>query len=133
MGVVAPACKLRRMGNPRIVIVYADDDDLVRTVVTQALIEEGIDVHDCASGSEAVALCRQLVPDAVLLDLNMPEVDGLTVARELRGDPLTHGLRLVALTGRATTGLRTKVAQAGFDECLVKPIPARELADALRG
>jgi CheY-like chemotaxis protein len=123
----------RRMGNPRTVIVYADDDDLVRNVVTQALIEEGIDVHDCASGSEAIALCRQIVPDAVLLDLNMPDVDGLAAARELRLDPVTCKLRLVALTGRATTGLRTKAADAGFDECLVKPIAAAELADALRG
>ena len=121
------------MGNARTIIVYADDDDLVRTVVTQALIEEGIDVHDCASASEAVALCRQIKPDAVLLDLNMPDVDGLTAARELRHDPLTRNLRLVALTGRATTGLRTKAAAAGFDECLVKPIPAVELAHALRG
>jgi CheY-like chemotaxis protein len=121
------------MGLTRTVIVYADDDDLVRNVVTQALIEEGIDVHDCASGSVAVALCRQIVPDAVLLDLNMPDVDGLAAARELRRDPATCHLRLVALTGRATTGLRTKAADAGFDECLVKPIPATDLADALRG
>jgi CheY-like chemotaxis protein len=121
------------MGKARTVIVYADDDDLVRNVVTQALIEEGMDVHDCASGSEAVALCRQIVPDAVLLDLNMPDVDGLAAARELRHDPVTSHLRLVALTGRATAGLRTKAADAGFDECLVKPIPVADLADALRG
>jgi CheY-like chemotaxis protein len=121
------------MGNARTVIVYADDDDLVRNVVTQALIEEGMDVHDCAGGSEAVALCRQIVPDAVLLDLNMPDVDGLAAARELRRDPLTCNLRLVALTGRATSGLRSKAADAGFDECLVKPIPVTALADALRG
>ena len=114
-------------------IVYADDDDLVRNVVTQALIEEGIDVHDCASGAEAIALCRQIVPDAVLLDLNMPDVDGLEAARQLRHDPVTRNLRLVALTGRATTGLRAKASDAGFDECLAKPIPAADLADALRG
>jgi sigma-B regulation protein RsbU (phosphoserine phosphatase)/two-component system chemotaxis family response regulator WspR len=120
------------MGKARTVIVYADDDDLVRTVVTQALIEEGIDVHDCASGSEAVVLCRQIVPDAVLLDLNMPDVDGLAAAREIRRDPATRHLKLVALTGRATIGLRTKAADAGFNEFLVKPIPATALADALR-
>ena len=123
---------MHAMGKGRMVIVYADDDDLVRNVVTQALIEEGIDVHDCASGTEALALCRQIVPDAVLLDLNMPDIDGLETARELRRDPATRHLRLVALTGRATSGVRSKAAGAGFDECLVKPIEATALAQALR-
>jgi CheY-like chemotaxis protein len=121
------------IGKARLVIVYADDDDLVRNVVTQALIEEGIDVHDCASGSEALALCRQIVPDAVLLDLNMPDVDGLETARALRRDPATRHLRVVALTGRTTSGLRTKATDAGFDDCLAKPIAAAVLAGVLRG
>ena len=113
-------------------IVYADDDDLVRNVVTQALIEEGIDVHDCASGAEAIALCRQIVPDAVLLDLNMPDLDGLATARAVRRDPKLAHLRLVALTGRGTWELRRKAIEAGFDEFLVKPVPVASLIKALR-
>jgi CheY-like chemotaxis protein len=112
--------------------VYADDDALVRDVVTQALVEEGVDVHACESGTEALELCRELGPDAVLLDLNMPDVDGLETARAIRRDPRLMHLRLVALTGRGTWELRRKAIDAGFDEFLVKPVPVATLIVALR-
>jgi CheY-like chemotaxis protein len=120
------------VGTLRFSIVYADDDALVRDVVTQTLVEEGVDVHACEGGAEALELCRQLDPDAVLLDLNMPDLDGLETARAIRRDPkLTH-LRLVALTGRGTWELRRKAIEAGFDEFLVKPVPVATLITALR-
>jgi CheY-like chemotaxis protein len=125
-------CELHVVGSSRFAIVYADDDALVRDVVTQALVEEGVDVHACEGGAEALVLCRELGPDAVLLDLNMPELDGLATARAIRRDPrLTH-LRLVALTGRGTWELRRKAIDAGFDEFLVKPVPIATLIAALR-
>jgi CheY-like chemotaxis protein len=120
------------MGSLRFSIVYADDDELVRDVVTQTLVEEGVDVHSCGGGAEALELCRQLEPDAVLLDLNMPELDGLETARAIRRDPKIAHLRLVALTGRGTWELRRKAIEAGFDEFLVKPVPAETLLRALR-
>jgi CheY-like chemotaxis protein len=112
--------------------VYADDDALVRDVVTQALVEEGVDVHACEGGVEAIELCRQIEPDAVLLDLNMPDLDGLATARAVRRDPKLAHLRLVALTGRGTWELRRKAIEAGFDEFLVKPVPVATLIKALR-
>jgi CheY-like chemotaxis protein len=120
------------MGTLRFSIVYADDDDLVREVVTQALVEEGIDVHSCEGGAEALELCRQIEPDAVLLDLNMPDLDGLETARAIRRDPKITHLRLIALTGRGTWELRRKAIEAGFDEFLVKPVPVATLIRALR-
>ena len=120
------------MKNQRLTIVYADDDDLVRNVLTQALVEEGIDVYACANGLEALAACKEIDPDAVVLDLNMPDLDGLETARALRRNATTSHLRLVALTGRGTLLLRSKAAHAGFDEFLVKPIPVAQLVSALR-
>jgi len=120
------------VGSLRFSIVYADDDALVRDVVTQALVEEGVDVHACEGGAEALELCRQIGPDAVLLDLNMPDLDGLATARAVRRDPKVAHLRLVALTGRGTWELRRKAIEAGFDEFLVKPVPVATLIKALR-
>jgi CheY-like chemotaxis protein len=128
----ALVCDLPGVGNVRFSIVYADDDALVRDVVTQALVEEGVDVHACEGGAEALELCRQIEPDAVLLDLNMPDLDGLATARAIRRDPGLAHLRLIALTGRGTWELRRKAIEAGFDEFLVKPVPVATLIKALR-
>ncbi len=73
-----------------------------------------------------------MTPDAVLLDLNMPEMDGLQVARQLRADPRTAGLRLVALTGRGTWDLAKKATDAGFNAFLTKPVTTATLLRALR-
>lgn len=112
-------------------VVYADDDDLVRDTISRLLIEEGIEVHACEGGVEAIALCQELHPDAVLLDLNMPDPNGLDTARELRRIPVTRAMRLVALTGRGTWDLRNKATDAGFDEFLIKPISTGALVRAL--
>lgn len=117
----------------RLEIVYADDEAFMRQGVSRLLASEGVDVRACASGTEAIALCHQSSPDVVLLDINMPGVDGVETARRLRSDPATSSLRLVALTGRGTWDLRKKAMDAGFDEFLSKPIPADVLLRALRG
>jgi CheY-like chemotaxis protein len=120
------------MAGGRLTIIYADDDDLVREVVSQGLAEENVDVHACSDGDEVLALCAQINPDTVLLDLNMPRLDGLKAARELRKDPRFRAVRLVAITGRGTWDLRRKAVDAGFDEFLVKPAPIATLVRALR-
>jgi len=117
----------------RLRIVYADDDALMRQGVSRLLAAEGMAVRACASGAEAIALCQQSSPDAVLLDIHMPGIDGVETARRLRNDPVTGTLRLVALTGRGSWDLRKKAMDAGFDEFLSKPIPADVLLRALRG
>jgi CheY-like chemotaxis protein len=120
------------MDSHRLTVVYVDDDDLVRETITALLTHEDVDVHACTNGTEAIQLSRQMAPDAVLLDLNMPEMDGLQVARELRADPRTSSLRLVALTGRGTWDLAKKATDAGFDAFLTKPVTIATLLRALR-
>jgi CheY-like chemotaxis protein len=71
-------------------------------------------------------------PDAVLLDLNMPELNGLQVARQLRARDATKALRLVAMTGRGSWELRKKAFDAGFNEFLTKPASRDLILDALR-
>lgn len=120
------------MIDERFTVVYADDDDLIRAAVVELLVQHGIDVHACSDGDEALALCQQMSPDAALLDLNMPELNGLQVARELRKRPQAKPLRLVAMTGRGSWELRKKAIDAGFDEFLTKPTPSETLLAALR-
>jgi len=67
------------------------------------------------------------------IDIHMPGIDGVETARQMRSDPVTCALRLVALTGRGSWDLRKQAMDAGFDEFLSKPIPADVLLRALHG
>ena len=110
-------------------LVFADDDDLVRLVVNEALREAGVEVHAVPDGMTAVERCRELKPQTVLLDLDMPHMDGFEAARRIRQADCTG--RLVALTGRATEDCFRRAETAGFDEILSKPISALKLMHAL--
>jgi CheY-like chemotaxis protein len=116
----------------RFTVVYADDDELIRTTVVDLLTSAKVDVHACTDGDEALALCEEMDPDAVLLDLNMPELNGLQVARQLRARDAKRRIRLVAMTGRGSWELRKKAFDAGFDEFLTKPASRELILDALR-
>ena len=120
------------MSTLRFSVVYADDDPLMRETITDALTQDGVDVHACEDGAEALVLCEQINPDAVLLDLNMPGPTGLHIARELRLIQKRRQ-RLVVLTGHDSVELRKKAADAGFDEFLSKPVTTDVLLRALRG
>jgi len=111
-------------------VVYAEDDAFVRAGIARMLVEHGLAVHECSNGDEAAQLCSAFRPDAVLLDLSMPDVDGCEAARRIRKErgPST---RLIALTGRGEESLK-EAACAGFDEFLRKPISVATLLGALR-
>jgi CheY-like chemotaxis protein len=110
-------------------VVYAEDDALVRAGVAQMLVAHGLAVHECSNGDEALQLCSVFRPDAVLLDLSMPDVDGCEAARRIREQGYTN--RLIALTGRGEAALEA-AARAGFDEFVRKPSSAATLLSALR-
>ena len=113
-------------------VVYVDDDDLVRQTIADSLCAAGLEVRACRDGLEALDACEAKRPDAVLLDLNMPGLDGFEVAVRLRANPLLKGLRIVALTGRSTWDAKMKAMTAGCDEFLSKPTTQAELVRALR-
>ncbi len=110
-------------------VVFADDDDLVRFIVTEGLRDAGIEVHAAPDGLAAVELCRRVGPETVLLDLDMPQMDGFETARRIRAAECAQ--RIVAMTGRPTQNARSKADAAGFDEFLSKPISMPALVRAL--
>ena len=110
-------------------VVYAEDDASVRASTAQILVAHGLAVHECSNGDEAAQLCSVFHPDAVLLDLSMPDVDGCEAARRIRRQGYTN--RLIALTGRGESALEA-AARAGFDEFVRKPSTVTTLLGALR-
>jgi CheY-like chemotaxis protein len=112
-------------------VVYAEDDDLFRSVVTQMLTSAGVEVHECRDGVEAVELCCEIRPDAALFDLDMPRLDGFSAARRLRQNPALLGMRIIAITGRASLNYRMRAVDSSFDQFLCKPIALEPLLAAL--
>jgi len=83
------------------------------------------------SGTEALAKAEHFQPSVAILDIGMPGMDGCELARRLRAHPQLHGIGLIALTGWGQPDDRLRIARAGFDHHLLKPVDVNELAVAL--
>ena len=111
-------------------ILVVDDDQAVRRSIDRALRLEGYEVATVPSGGEALESLAQSPPDALILDLGLPDVDGLTVCRRMRsaGDDTP----VLMLTARDAVDDRVQGLDAGADDYLVKPFALAELLARLR-
>ncbi len=103
-------------------ILVADDKASSRELVRTVLEHCGYEVIEASDGAEAVELARQTEPELILLDLQMPALDGFGVVRKLRGEDRFAGTPIVALTASAMHGDREKALAAGFSGYITKPI-----------
>lgn len=108
-------------------ILIVEDNDHNRSMFSDILVFHGYQVSLATDGQDGVLLARELMPDLILMDIQMPGMDGLTAGSLLKEDPATSGLRIVALTSFAMRGDQEKFLAAGFDGYLAKPISTREL------
>lgn len=111
-------------------VLVVDDDRAVRDALRRALTLAGYDVRISDGGRAAVALIRERRPDIVLLDLMMPEMDGLAVCRRLRGQG--ERIPILMLTARDAVGDRIAGLDAGADDYLAKPFDIDELKARVR-
>lgn len=93
----------------------------------------GYEARACYDGDTAWAVYREFRPNACLIDLNMPGMDGCELARLIRAEPASGTVVLIAVTARSTPGDERRTAAAGFDCHLVKPTDPRVMAAALKG
>jgi two-component system cell cycle response regulator DivK len=113
------------MGTELILLV---EDDPANQLLTRTVLEEaGYYVLAASTAQEARELLRFELPDLVLLDLRLPDEDGLSLMAEVAEHPRTAGVPIVALTGSAFPAMREAAYAAGCSDYLVKPIDIREL------
>lgn len=115
--------------NARIVVV--DDHATNRKLVTDLLQYEGYEIFQAADAEEAEDIIRAVEPALVLMDIALPGRDGLTLTRELKADPATSGILIVALTAYAMKGDEEKAVAAGCDGYITKPIDTRRLPEVI--
>ncbi len=111
-------------------ILVVDDDQAVRDSLRRALVLEGYEVDLAANGTEALRILSQRAPDAVILDLQMPDIDGLEVCRRLRS--LGDMTPVLMLTARGAVDDRVEGLDAGADDYMPKPFDLAELFARLR-
>lgn len=118
---------------PPLAILLVDDNAINRKVGTKILQRLGFEPDIAKSGAEAIELCANKRYDVVLMDIEMPEMDGVTATARLRETmPENEMPRVVALTANAMSGERTRYIEAGMDDYLSKPINVGALAESLR-
>jgi len=110
-----------RDGSRRRRVGVVEDNDDTRLIV-RAILEPVFDVDECATGQEALERFERRPPDAVLLDISLPGIDGIEVLARLRADPRTARIPVVALTAHAMVGDRERFLAQGFDGYASKPI-----------
>lgn len=115
---------------PKILVV--EDNDQNRALFRDVLEYYGYAVIEAADGAEGLARAREHLPDLILLDIQMPVMNGFAALHALRDDPVTRGSRVIALTSFAMKGDREKIMTAGFHGYVAKPINTRELPDLVR-
>ena len=112
-------------------ILIVDDNPLNLKVVQVLLTVEGYDVRTALNADEALAVLRTFHPRLILMDLQLPGMDGLALTRHLKADPATRDIRVVALTANAMKGDDQKALDAGCDGYIPKPIDTRTLPGAV--
>jgi two-component system, cell cycle response regulator DivK len=113
-------------------ILYIEDNEYNRKIVRQLLGRTSYQLVEAVDGESGVALAQQLVPQLILMDVQLPKMSGLDATRALKADPRTSDIPIIVITSFALSGDREKAAVAGADNYLAKPYSPRELLALVR-
>jgi CheY-like chemotaxis protein len=116
---------------PRATVLLVEDEETLRRVMRDLLEQEGYLVHEAGDGAEALEMIDRFAPDVVLLDLNLPNVDGYTVLTQLRSRAATRDLPVLVLSARGDEDNEVRVLRLGATDFLTKPFRPRALSARL--
>ena len=112
-------------------ILTADDEKSIKDFLRDLLTSRGFDVVRASNGKETLEAVKQERPDLVLLDINMPDMDGLQACEALKKDPDNASLPVLMLTAREDDSVIVQALKFGADDYLMKPIMIQELLDKI--
>jgi len=117
--------------SPRATILFADDDADTCEMMKALLGFEGYDVMVARDGREAVEIARQTLPNLILLDLELPKRNGISVAKSLKRDWRFKGTPIIMISGHNPATFRQQALDAGCDEYLLKPLDFSRIRELL--
>jgi two-component system cell cycle response regulator DivK len=114
---------------PRVLLV--EDNEMNRDMLSRRLVRRGFEVLIAIDGEQGVHMARTELPDLILMDMNLPVLDGWGATRQIKADASTQAIPLIALTAHAMTGDRDKALEAGCDDYDTKPIELPRLLEKM--
>lgn len=114
-------------------ILLIEDNELNRYLATFLLEKKGYAVTCATDGPQGISMARELVPDLILLDIQLPSMDGYAVAKSLRAEGVLDKTPIVAVTSYAMPGDREKALEAGCNGYIEKPINPDSFVEEIRG
>lgn len=118
------------MSPPRVLIV---DDNLMNLELVSFLLQAAdIDVSAASNADAALRAIAEVSPDLILMDIQLPDIDGLTLTRQIKADPRTRATPVVALTAYAMKGDEARMLEAGCDGYIAKPIDVTSFASRVK-
>ena len=112
-------------------ILIVDDNASNTKLLAFLLTTKGYVVRTAANADETLAVLREFEPQLILMDIQLPGMDGLTLTKQLKADPRTSGIAIIAATAYAMKGDEERVRAAGCDGYITKPIDTRRLPEEI--
>jgi len=113
-------------------ILLVEDNEMNRDMLSRRLVRNGYEVLIAINGGEGLAKARAESPDLILMDMSLPGLDGWEATRQLKAEPGTRGIPVIALTAHAMAGDRQQALDAGCDDYDTKPIELPRLLEKMR-
>ncbi|AWN73195.1 response regulator [Legionella anisa] len=112
-------------------ILIVEDNELNLDMLSRRLQRKGYEIISAVDGEKGVSMAQSENPDLILMDLSLPVLDGYDATRQLKSDPKTSAIPIIALTAHAMVGDREKAVAAGCDDYEVKPIDLPRLLEKM--
>ena len=112
-------------------ILYVEDNIDNRTLVRRILMAEGYNLIEAVNATEALEILENTMPDLILMDINMPDMDGYSLTAKIKGTPGLGSIPIIALTANVMRGDREKSLEAGCDGYIQKPIDIDTISEQI--
>ena len=112
-------------------VLLVEDNEMNRDMLSRRLARRGFDVLLAVDGEQGVRMAKIEMPDLILMDMNLPVLDGWGATRQIKAEASTQSIPLIALTAHAMTGDRDKALEAGCDDYDTKPVELPRLLEKM--